>query len=107
PLNISTMSSDSVPNLPGMADPIPEPLRQRLGGELADLLAEVVECVGGALQQVYEMDARAYDPSIGDNAQLFGLAVWHHGWFAIEEALDDFDGVAVSHEDNSHRIHVG
>jgi hypothetical protein len=89
-----------------MSDFLPEPLRQRLG-EFADLLTAVVGRIEGALEQVYEMDARDYDPSVGDNAQLFGLKIWHHGWFAIEEALYGLDGVFISHEDNSHRIHIG
>jgi hypothetical protein len=86
---------------------IPEPLRERLGEEEARRLGEIILIVERALRQVYEMDARAYDPTVGDNLQLFGLGIWHHGWFAIEEALDGVDGVVVSHEDNSHRIHLG
>jgi hypothetical protein len=88
-------------------DFIPERLRTRLGEELADRLRDVVETVERVLSQVYEMDARAYDPSIGDNAQLFGLNIWHHGWFAIDDALAGMEGVLVSHEDGSHRIHIG
>jgi len=88
-------------------DFIPKPLRDHLGDETADLLGDVVRIVERALDQVYEMDARAYDPSVGDNAQLFGLGIWHHSWFAIEEALETVEGVVVSHEDNSHRIQLG
>lgn len=89
-----------------MFDFIPGPLRQQLGDEFADRLGQVIEVIERVLCQVYEMDARAYDPSVGDNAQLFGLGIWHHGWFAIEEALDGWDGVVISHEENSHRIHI-
>jgi hypothetical protein len=88
-------------------DFIPQPLRDRLGCEGADRLGDVVEIVESSLRQVYDMDSAAYDPSVGDNSQLFGQNIWHHGWFAIEEALDGFDGVVVSHEDNSHRIRLG
>jgi hypothetical protein len=90
-----------------MFDFIPQQLGDRLGEEVADRLRGVVEIVELALRRVYEMDSEAYDPSVGDNSQLFGQNIWHHGWFAIEESLDGFDGVVVSHEDNSHRIRLG
>jgi hypothetical protein len=88
-------------------DFIPQQLRDRLGEETAGRLGEVVEVVESALRRTYDMDSAAYDPSVGDNSQLFGQNIWHHGWFAIEEALDGCEGVVVFHEDNSHRIHLG
>jgi len=107
PLNILTVSSEVVSRLALVFDFIPQPLRDRLGEEPADMLGAVVGIVEASLRQVYEMDSSAYDPSVGDNSQLFGQNIWHHGWFAIEEALDGFDAVLVNHEDNSHRIHLG
>jgi hypothetical protein len=101
------MSSGRLRILDPVFDFIPQALRDHLGDETVDLLGDVVRIVERALDQVYEMDSRAYDPSVGDNAQLFGLGIWHHGWFAIEEALEAVEGVAISHEDNSHRVHLG
>ena len=90
-----------------MADFIPEPLRQRLGEEQTALLVDVARLVERTLRHVYDADGRNYDPSWGDNAQLFGMGIWHHGWHAIEEALDELVGVAITHEDNSHRLRLG
>ena len=101
------MSSGGVSTVCHMFEFIPAPLRERLGDEVADRLGNIVILAERVLGQVYEMDARDHDPSIGDNAQLFGLKIWHHGWFALEEALDGIAGVEVSHDDNSHRIHIG
>jgi hypothetical protein len=89
-----------------MADFIPEPLRRRLGDERADRLAELVCVVERELRHVYEMDSRAFDPTVGDNSQLFGLGIWHHGWFFIDQVLEDWPEALVTHEDNSHRIRV-
>jgi hypothetical protein len=89
-----------------MADFIPDPLRRRLGDERADRLAELLRLIERVLHDVYRMDSRAFDPSIGDNAQLYGLGIWHHGWYALEQTFEDWPEVTVTHEDNSYRIRI-
>jgi hypothetical protein len=59
------------------------------------------------LRSVYEMDAAAHDPEVGDNSTLFGQKIWHHGWYALEHEFATWDGVQFSYSKGSYRLHVG
>jgi hypothetical protein len=89
-----------------MADFIPDRLRARLGDVRADRLIELLLTIERVLGRVYEMDATAHDPDIGDNANLFGQKIWHHGWFALEQELEGWEDVNVTSEENSFRIRI-
>lgn len=89
-----------------MADFIPDLLRARLGDERAERLEELLRTIERVLRRVYEMDATDHDPDVGDNANLFGQKIWHHGWFALEHELEGWDDVKVTCEDNSFRIRI-
>lgn len=89
-----------------MPDFIPAPLRARLGDARAARLEELLLLTERVLRRVYKMDAKDHDPDIGDNANLFGQKIWHHGWFALERELKDWDEVTVTREDNSFRIRM-
>jgi hypothetical protein len=89
-----------------MTDFIPDRLRARLGDERADRLEELLLTAERVLRDVYKMDAKDHDPDIGDNANLFGLKIWHHGWFALEHELEGWPDVRITHEDNSFRIRI-
>jgi len=85
---------------------LPEQLLRRLS-EDGELLRRVVAAVLEQLRRVYDMDSRAFDPLVGDNAQLFGFGIWTHGWYFIEQALADVEGAIVTHRDHSHQIRIG
>ncbi len=89
-----------------MADFIPDRLRARLGDERAARLEELLLTIERVLGRVYEMDAKDHEPDIGDNANLFGQKIWHHGWFALEHELEGWEDIAVTSEDNSFRIRI-
>jgi hypothetical protein len=90
----------------GVAEFIPQRLRERLGDTRAERLAELVQLIEGVLRRVYEMDAMDHDPGVGDNATLFGQKIWHHTWYALTHELEEWDDVRVTCERNSFRIHI-
>jgi len=86
---------------------LPDELMRRLTPPEAKLLRRVAAEVLEQLRRVYEIDSRAFDPLVGDNAQLFGFGIWTHAWFFIEQALAGIEGAAVTHREHSHQIRVG
>jgi hypothetical protein len=89
-----------------MADFVPDLLRVRLGDERAERLEELLRTIERVLRGVYEMDATDHDPDVGDNANLFGQKIWHHGWFALDHEFEGWHDVEVTSEDNSFRIRI-
>jgi hypothetical protein len=89
-----------------MPEFIPEPVRARLGDKRAERLRGLLLLIERVLRRVYEMDATDHDPSIGDNASLFGQKIWHHCWFALEQELEDWDEVTIMREDHTFRIRI-
>lgn len=46
-----------------------------------------------AIRRTYDINAERYDPSVGDDAVVFGIAVYRNSWYLIEEEvtlLDDW-----------------
>lgn len=86
---------------------LPEQLMRRLSAADGELLRQVATAVLEQLRRVYDMDSRAFDPLVGDNAQLFGFGIWTHGWYFIEHALADVERAIVTHRDHSHQIRIG
>jgi len=86
---------------------LPNELLRRLTPAEAKLLRRVAAEVLEQLRRVYEIDSRAFDPLVGDNAQLFGFGIWTHAWFFIEQALAGIGGAAVTNREHSHQIRVG
>jgi hypothetical protein len=45
-----------------------------------------------AIRRTYDINAGRYDPSVGDDAVVFGIAVYRNSWFLIEEEVALLDG---------------
>jgi len=59
------------------------------------------------LEGVYETCVRSHQPGIGDNAQLFGLAIWHRLWFALAQRVSEVEGLCIVDANNSHQLQLG
>lgn len=45
-----------------------------------------------AIRRTYEINAERHDPSVGDDAVVFGIAVYRNSWYLIEEEAAHLDG---------------
>ncbi len=45
-----------------------------------------------AIRRTYEINAERHDPSVGDDAVVFGIAVYRNSWYLIEEEVAQLDG---------------
>lgn len=44
-----------------------------------------------AIRRTYDINADRHDPSVGDDAVVFGIAVYRNSWFLIEEEVAHLD----------------
>jgi hypothetical protein len=75
--------------------------------------ASLRHAVVGAIRRSYEANAARFDESVGDDAVVFGIAVYRNSWYAIEREVASLDEWAASRprgslviEGSGHRIHV-
>jgi len=45
-----------------------------------------------AIRRTYEINAERHDPSVGDDAVVFGISVYRNSWYLIEEEVAQLDG---------------
>ena len=86
---------------------IPPQVAQRLGRPDRAALARLIEVAESTLRHVYEANVADYRETRGDDAQLFGLKVWKHEWYALEQALADDPDIKLVEVNGSYEIHVG
>lgn len=59
------------------------------------------------LDEVYEANVADYRESRGDDAQLFGLKIWKHEWYALGHALAEDPDIKLFAVNGSYEIHIG
>jgi hypothetical protein len=85
---------------------IPYSLLARLGQQSAAALSSAVDAIGEELAVVYNQNVQDHSEARGDNAQLFGQKIWHHGDFRITGRLEGEPDIAVVHSNGSYRIEI-
>ena len=85
---------------------IPYSLLARLGQPSAAALSSAIDAIGEELAVVYARNAQDHSEARGDNAQLFGQKIWHHGDFRITGRLEGEPQIAVVHSNGSYRIEI-
>jgi hypothetical protein len=45
----------------------------------------------GAIRRAYEVNAERHDPSIGDDAVVFGIGIYRNSWFMLEEEIESLE----------------
>ncbi|MEZ5374030.1 MAG: hypothetical protein R2704_15135 [Microthrixaceae bacterium] len=75
-------------------------------GEFADI---AVEAIGRA----YDVNASRHEPEVGDDAVVFGMAIYRNSWFLLEQDVAELEGWTSSRPSGSlvivgagKRIHV-
>jgi hypothetical protein len=87
--------------------PTPTALTARLTPEQAVSLERAVDAIGEELASVYATNIRDHRESRGDNAQLFGMKIWVHGHFRLQQRFDDDPDVQVIDANGSYSVKVG
>lgn len=86
---------------------IPSELVARLGPVVCATLERFLRIAELTLAEVYEANVADYRESRGDDAQLFGLKIWKHEWYALGQALADDPDITLLEVNGSYEIHIG
>ncbi len=86
---------------------LPPELLERLEPDDADALRRLVRLVGRELHGLYRATARDHLESRGDNAQLFGMKIWTHGWFRYISLFADDPLIWIHEHKGSYALRVG
>jgi hypothetical protein len=81
-------------------------MRRLNAGELT-ALHHLLTATDSTLKDVYTANVADYRETRGDDAQLFGLKIWKHEWYALEQALTDAPDVALIPVNGSYEIRIG
>ena len=86
---------------------IPSALQLRLTPAERSALVKLLEIADDAIRHVYAANVGDYLESRGDDAQLFGLKIWKHIWYELDQALLDEPELRLVALNGSYEIHVG
>src|SRR6266849_9649189 len=86
---------------------IPRPLSSRLDDDHEAALLRLLEAIDATLRDVYAANVADYRETRGDDAQLFGLKVWKHEWYALAQAIADDREITLLPVNSSYEIRVG
>jgi hypothetical protein len=80
---------------------------------LPDEFGEFADVAVAAIRRTYDVNANRHDPEIGDDAVVFGIAIYRNSWFLLEQEVAVLDGWTSSRPSGSlvivgagRRIHV-
>jgi hypothetical protein len=99
-------SSEGIPSLLLMPR-IPPELAARLGGDDSSALGRFIDAAETTLRLVYEANVADYRETRGDDAQLFGLKVWKHEWYALAQELAEDESISLVENNGSYEVHIG
>jgi hypothetical protein len=85
---------------------IPSPLASRLDAVQYAALERLLAATDGALRDVYRANVADYRETRGDDAQLFGLKVWKHLWYALRQTLADDQDIVFVATNGSYEIQI-
>lgn len=85
---------------------IPEELSSRLGAPVASRLDSTIDGIGSIIADVYKQCASEHAEHLGDNANVFGVRVWHRIWYRIERFSLTNDFAKVVSENSSHLLQL-
>jgi hypothetical protein len=86
---------------------IPDGLAQRLSGIDGQALLRAVDSIGEEISSVYAANVLDHRETRGDNAQLFGMKIWVHGHFRVQQRFEEDDEVQVLDSNGSYSVKVG
>jgi len=86
---------------------LPEGLSARLAPAEAASLRQAVAAIGEEFAGVYSANVHDHRESRGDNSQLFGMKVWVHGHFRLQQRFDDDTEILVVNANGSYTVKVG
>ena len=56
--------------------------------DLPDEFAFLEEAAVPAIRRAYDTNAQRYDPHVGDDAVVFGIAVYRNSWYLLEQEVE-------------------
>jgi hypothetical protein len=69
--------------------------------DLPEPLRALLEVLAPAIHQVYDANAERHDELSGDDAMVFGIAVYRNSWFRVEQEVRELDGWKTARPDGS------
>jgi len=69
--------------------------------QLPDPLRALLEVLTPAIRHVYGTNAERYDELSGDDAIVFGIAVYRNSWFRVEQEVRELEGWRTTRPDGS------
>jgi hypothetical protein len=86
---------------------VPALLAARLSASELAALQRFLDIADTALRSVYDANVADYMESRGDDAQLFGIKVWKHCWYALEQQLLDDRDINLTRVNGTYEIRLG
>ncbi len=59
---------------------------------LPDEFDEFADAAVAAIKRTYSVNAHRHDPEIGDDAVVFGIAIYRNSWYLLEQEVQELDG---------------
>lgn len=59
---------------------------------LPDEFDEFTEAAVAAIHRAYAVNAHRHDPEVGDDAVVFGIAIYRNSWYLLEQEVFAFEG---------------
>jgi hypothetical protein len=86
---------------------IPHGLSQRLSPSDAPALNRAIDAIGEEIAAVYAANVLDHRETRGDNAQLFGMKIWVHGHFQLQQRFEDDEDILVLDSNGSYSVKIG
>jgi hypothetical protein len=86
---------------------LPSGLASRLNPDERKALERFMRLALVALERVYAFNVEDYRESRGDDAALFGLKVWKHLWYALEQDLLEDAQVQLVEMKGTYEVRIG